>query len=117
MLIDNSYIDIMPLNTLKEFSVFLAATPWFLGVIWWAVMMAQAARKGKKFKILGIILNLFVAWWVWIMVSYILPEDAGNFGNFCVSISWFLAYPLLDFLEDRWLDLLVKYFKRIAWTK
>lgn len=107
----------MPFGTFKEFTDFIVQSPWLAWAIWGGVTMAQAARKWKKFKFVWICLNLFVAWWVWVMVSWLLPEDSGNFWYFCISASWFLAYPLLDFLEDKWLDLFIKYLKRVAWIK
>ena len=87
---------------------------WTLWGIWWIAMYLNQVRKWKPFKIWMFCINVFVAWWIWIVIKDFIPESMWDMQYSLVSMSGFLAFPILDYLEEKWLTL---FLNRIIWVK
>jgi len=101
----------MPERTVAE-TVNSIITYWGLWWIGWAAVYINRIRQGAKFNIFMLIANIVLAWYVWWITGELLP--ANEFKNSLVSISWFLAYPLLDLLEKEGINLFIN---RVLWKK
>ena len=85
----------------------------WLWIIWWIAVYLNQIRKWASFKYSMLAINIFLAWWIWWLSWASIPETV-SFKNSLVSISWFLAYPILDILEERWVNLLIE---KYLWKK
>jgi len=99
----------MPDKTLAE-TVNQIISYWGLGSLGGLAVYLNQVRKWTKFSFIMLWINIFLAWWIWWMAWEMLP--ANDFKNSLVSISGFLAYPLLDLLEKEWIKLFIN---RILW--
>ena len=81
---------------------------------WWIVMYLNQIRRWEKMKIWLFIINTILAWYVWWMVSFVIPIYLIDYNIPIISISWFLAHPILKMVEDNVLDLV---FKKLLWEK
>ncbi len=89
----------------------LIQSGWYvwLGIIWWAAVYLNQVRKWAQFKLSMLLINIFLAWWIGWMAWEMIPDTVA-IKNSLVSISWFLAYPILDVIEQRWIKLFIKQF-------
>lgn len=108
----------MPTDNMKEaitradiINVLLCYWFWAIG---WIVMYLNQVRRGETFKVYVFIINAIIAWWVWFITYTITPEYLINFQIPIVSISWFLAHPILRVTEDKLLDLVIK---KVIWSQ
>ena len=101
----------MPDKTLAE-TVNQIISYWGLGSLGGLAVYLNQVRKWTKFSIIMLWINIFLAWWIGWMAWEMLPVS--DYKNSLVSISWFLAYPLLDLLEQRWVTLLID---KYLWKK
>lgn len=85
-----------------------------LWALWGIAMYLNQIRKWKPFKIWAFCINIFVAGWIWVVMKDFIPESLWGLQYSLVSIAWFLAFPILDFLEEKWLTLFID---RILWKK
>lgn len=85
---------------------------WGLGSLGWLAVYLNQVRKGTKFSIIMLCINIFLAGWIGWLSWELLPDN--DYKNSLVSISWFLAYPLLDLLEQRGVSLFIE---KILWKK
>ena len=83
-----------------------------LWAIWGIAMYLNQVRKWRPFRIWTFLINVFVAWWLWIIVKDFIPASAGDLQYSIVSMTWFLAFPILDYLEEKWANLLIN---KILW--
>ena len=90
------------------------AIPLWLGWLGWVAMMANAMRKGKRFKWYTMLFNIFLAAWIGWVFSTMIPENMGDIKYSLISISWFLSYPILDIMEEKGLDLFIN---KYLWKK
>ncbi len=87
---------------------------WTLWGIGWIAMYLNQVRKWKPFKITVFFINVFIAWWIWLIIKDFIPASMWDVQYSIVSLSWFLAFPILDYLEEKW----VPYFlKKLWWVK
>lgn len=77
---------------------------------WWLAFYLHMIRKGAKFNFFMMCVNIIISAWIWITMYYILPSDLWDMRIGLVSISWFLTYPIANFLEDKGLDLFINIF-------
>jgi len=78
-----------------------------LWVLWGVAVYLNQVRKWAEFKYSMLAINIFLAGWIgWIAWETI--SDSLSFKNSLVSISGFLAYPILDILEQKWVNLLIE---------
>ena len=87
------------------------------GVLWWVggvAMYLNQVRKGKQFKLWMFCINVLVAGWLWIVAKDFIPATMGDFQYSLVSLVWFLAFPILDWIEDKGLTLLIN---KLTWAK
>jgi len=101
----------MPDKTISE-TVNSIITYWWLGWVGWAAVYINRIRQWAKFNVFMLIANIILAWYVWWLAWEMLP--ASEFKNSLVSISWFLAYPLLDLLEKEGINLFIN---RMIWKQ
>lgn len=94
---------------IEEFSK-AAAIGWY-GMIGGVALYLNQVRKWKAFKPAMFFINVLLAWWIGWLVDGIIPTDI-TYRLQLISISWFLAYPILDVIEDKWFNYLIK---RIVW--
>ena len=92
----------------------LCALFWATG---WIVMYLNQIKNGEKFKTPIFIINVITAAWVGLMVSIILPEYLIEYKIPIVSMSWFLAHPLLRIIEERALSLIILIINKVLWTE
>jgi len=102
----------MPVSA-KEWLESIAWT-WALWALWGIAMYLNQIRKWKPFKIGGFIINILVAWWLWVVAKDFIPVWAGEYNYSIVSMVWFLAFPILDFLEDKGVSLILN---KALWSK
>jgi hypothetical protein len=102
----------MPHATAKEYldSIMLYWTLWWIGGI---AMYLNKVRKGKPFKVSMFLINVFVAWWLWVIIKDFIPENMWDFEYSIVSMTWFLAFPILDWVEEKWL---IYFIKKTLWV-
>jgi len=74
------------------------------------VMYLNKVRKWTKFKVSMFLINIILAGWLWIIAQAFIIVSNPDIQYALVSIIWFLAFPILDFLEDNWLKLLINRF-------
>jgi len=80
-----------------------------LGWIWGLVHYLDQVRKGERFKFWLLAINIIISAWIWWVMWPLLPHDLTDTTKFSIiSVSWFLSYIILKFIEDRWLQLLLK---------
>jgi len=80
---------------------------WTLWWVWWIAMYLNQVRKWKPFKIGMFLINIFIASWLWILSKDFIPVSLWDLQYSIVSLVWFLAFPILDFIEKDWLKLLL----------
>jgi len=73
-------------------------------------------RKWKKFSFVWFIINTLMAWWLWwlVYISWVIKWFDIGMQVTLISITWYLAYPILDLVEERWLDFIIK---KLLWQK
>ena len=103
----------MPINTITDWveQIIPYGSLWAIG---WIAMYLNQVRKGKPFRIGTFIINVLVAGWIGIVVKDFIPESAWDLTYSIVSMTWFMAFPILDYMEDKWMSILIK---RILWKK
>lgn len=101
----------MPTNWIKEF-LEASATYWTLWAIWGIAMYLNQVRKWKPFKIGSFLINIFVAWWLWLIAKDFIPDWMWDLEYSIVSMVWFLAFPILDYLENKWI---VLFINKVLW--
>lgn len=87
---------------------------WTIGWFWWAIMYLNQVRKWKPFRIGMFLINVLVASWIWILVKDLIPSNLWDIKYSVVSVAGFLSFPILDYLEENWVSLIIK---RILWEK
>lgn len=97
-------------NKLFE-ELYKAIAIWWYGMIGGVALYLNQVRKWKAFKPTMFFINVLLAWWIGWLVDGMIADDI-TIRLQLISISWFLAYPILDFIEDKWLNYLIK---RILW--
>jgi len=88
----------------------LIDTIWIYGGLWWLwwiAMYLNQVRKWKPFKTWMFAINIFVAAWLWIVVKDFIPASMWDIQYSIVSLTWFLAFPILDYMEDKWIILFI----------
>lgn len=103
----------MPTTWQKEMidSVVLYWTLWW---VWWVAMYLNQVRKWTPFKLWMFCINIFVSWLIWFWVWVSMPQYVWDIQYSIISISWFLAFPILDYIEENWLNIFIKKF---LWEK
>jgi len=99
----------MPDKTIKEI-IEVASMYWAFASFWWLALYLNMVRKWAKFNFFMLVINLVISAWIWVTMYYLLPESIGEIKIWLVSISGFLSYPILNFLEENALDLFIKRF-------
>lgn len=97
----------MPHNLNKEAieTVVIYSTLWW---VWGFIHYLDQVRKGQRFRFGMFVINIFTAIWIGSLVWPIIPDNWGNIRYSAVSMSWFLSYPILSFVENKWIYLLLK---------
>ncbi len=99
----------MPIDSFKE-AVIKAAPFTVLWALWGIVAQLNWTRKGEPFKLGMLIINIIISAYVWTFVGTSLPETMGDLRFGIASTAWVLAFPIIDFIEKKWLKLLIKRF-------
>jgi len=73
---------------------------WVLWTFGWLAMYLNKVRNWVQFRIGAFIINGLLSGWIWIVVYSILPDSLWAEKIALVSISGFLSYPILSFLES-----------------
>ena len=97
----------MPTNISKEAieAVAIYSTLWWL---WGVVHYLDQVRKWEKFKLWLLVINLIISAWIGWIIWPILPEALSEPVRFWItSMSWFLSYIILKFIENKWLQLIL----------
>jgi len=81
------------------------AAGWY-GAIGGLALYLNQIRKGVVFNLAKLITNVLLAWFIWWLIGWILPLDILGREQL-IAISGFLAYPILDLMEEKWLDFLI----------
>lgn len=100
----------MPNNINKESIELLKtiAIYWSLWWIWWIAHYLDQVRKWEKFKTWLFCINVFLSLWIWIVIQPLIPDALSEAMRFSLtSASWFLSYPILTFLESKWLQIIL----------
>ena len=84
-----------------------------LWAIGWIAVYLNQLRKWTWFKWSMFAINIILAGWIGWLASEFLPNTI-TFKNSLISISWFLAYPILDLLEEKGINLLIQ---KYLWKK
>jgi len=82
--------------------------------VWWIAMYLNQVRKWKPFKIWMFLINVFIASWLWILAKDFVPASLWDLQYSIVSLVWFLAFPILDFVEKDWLKILIN---KLIWKQ
>lgn len=76
--------------------------------VWGLVHYLDEVRKGEKFKLGLFVINIIISAWIWVIVWPLLPEALTESTKYSViSMSGFLSYIILTFIEKRWLQLIL----------
>ena len=84
-----------------------------LWAIWGVAVYLNQIRKWTTFKWSMFIINVILAGWIGWLASEFISDDIA-IKNSLISISWFLAYPILDLLEEKWINILIQ---KYLWKK
>jgi len=105
----------MPDKTITEIVKDTAPYIWFSS-FWGVAIYLHQLRKWKTFSLVWFIINAIMAWWLWglVYLSWVLDSFTVGMQVTLISITWYLAYPILDLIEEKWLDLLIK---KLLWQK
>lgn len=68
------------------------------------------SNKGEPFNIWKLLANMFLAWFLGYIVQGFVPSESQMFGPL-LAITWFSAYPILQWLETSGKDLITKFMK------
>ena len=98
----------MPDKTIAETVNQIISYGW-LWVLGWVALYLNQVRKWTPFKIWMFAINIFLAGWIGWIAGQMIPNTL-EIKNSLVSISGFLAYPLLDLLEQKWVTILINKF-------
>ena len=79
--------------------------------IWWFANYLYKVSKWEQFKFIKLIINISLAAWLWYVVQWWIESSSKLYWP-TLSITWFCAYPILQWLEKQWDDLIVKLFKK-----
>ena len=78
-----------------------------LWALWWIAVYLNQLRKWTIFKWSMFFINVVLAGWIGWLASQFIPDTLA-IKNSLISISGFLAYPILDLLEEKWINLLIE---------
>jgi len=95
----------------EEFTRLL--TVWGYGAFWGLALYLNQVRKWKSFNLTMFIINMFLAGFIWWLADGWLP-DTLNARTQLIAISGFLAYPILDLLEEKGISYFINKF---LWRK
>ncbi len=86
----------------------------YLAIFGGASYYLWKVTQGKKFNMLSFIINLILAFFVGFVMGKFLPDGLSiNYRDGLISISGFLAFPILELLEDRGILLLHQFINYI----
>ena len=85
-----------------------------LWALWGIALQLNELRKWTKFRFWMWLSNVMLSAWIWYIAWNFIPESVWDIKFSLISISWFLAYPILDLIEKKWLSLLIK---KLSWEK
>jgi len=68
--------------------------------VWWASYYLYNVHWWKPFKFGMFIINIILAWFVWYVVWWMLPQDFW-FRDPFIAMSWFSAFPILAIIENK----------------
>lgn len=80
---------------------------WWLGALGGVAVYLNQLRKWTGFKWSMFFINVILAGWIWWIASQFIPDTLA-IKNSIISISGFLAYPILDLLEEKWINLIIE---------
>lgn len=83
-----------------------AAYTWGIGTFWGLSYYLYQISKWKDFSWIQFIINWVLAFFVWYVVGQFLPPS--DYTNGLLAISWFSSYWILQFLEQRGANLILK---------
>ena len=82
---------------------------WITAWLWWFAHYLYAVSKWEKFQIYMLLINMFLAFWLWTIVYSFIPDSAFKWG--IVGIVGFSTHPILLILEEKGVDFIEKYLK------
>ena len=70
---------------------------WF----WWVAYYLYQVHKWERFRMVWFIINIVLAFFIWYLVWEFMPASLEGYSNGIISVSGFLAFPILDILESK----------------
>lgn len=103
----------MPFETTKIIIEKAVAYSW-LWAVWWVAMQLNQIRKWEKFRFWMFVANIWLAVWIWYIAGNLIPDSIWEIKYSIISICWFLSHPILNFIEKKWLAIILK---KLLWDK
>ena len=92
------------MKNIEEFIKNSAIYAW-LWAFWWIAFYLNKVRNWVTFSLSLFFINIFISGWIWVITNEMLPWTFEDYRIWLISISWFLAYPILNYLEENWLNI------------
>lgn len=82
---------------------------WITSATWWVAHYLYMVSKWERFRLVMLVINIFLAFWIWTVIYAFVPDTAVKW--WIIGMAWFSTYPLLWILEKKWASLVDKYIK------
>lgn len=79
----------------------------FISGVGWLANYLYKVSKWEQFKLFKLLVNILLAAWLWYIVQWFIDETSSFYWP-TLSITWFCAYPILQWLENNWVNFIVK---------
>lgn len=99
----------MPINSIE--SIKEAIATWWVGLFGGTAYYLYLVSKWQKFLMSMFCINIFLAFFIGYVAWQFIWPDMG-WRDWLIAISWFSSFPILNFLERKWVGFITKFIEK-----